>query len=161
MFCPYSNICSSRTGRNILQNAMSVQCQSSSHVETAPPVQKTLAPSFIGVQSVIRRDVARCRTGGSPNHIDGEKGVLLTLEIMTMKKMFKHVYNTWLWNISPDLGAQRFLLMFLFRTQFWTYSLPHRSNSSQRMQTEKPPPFSTPDSLGIQVSKRRGFTSDV
>ena len=77
------------------------------------------------------------------------------------KKMFKHVYNTWLWNISPALGAQRFLLMFLFRTQFWTYSLPHRSNSSQRVQTEKPLPFSTPDSLGIQVSKCRGFTSNV
>ena len=31
--------------------------------------------------------------------LDGEKGasgVLLTLEIMTMKKVFKHVYNTWL-----------------------------------------------------------------
>ena len=44
--------------------------------------------------------------------IDGEKGaseVYLTLQIMTMTKMLKNVYNTCSWNISPALGAQRFL----------------------------------------------------
>ena len=46
MVCPYSSICSACTGRNIVQNAMSVQCQSISHVETAPLVQKHLFRHF-------------------------------------------------------------------------------------------------------------------